>query len=454
MIEPFALSHVNLVDIENNRIEPNTAVFCDSNGLIDRIVSGWNGMVPAGYREISLRGKYLMPGLINAHVHLFGSGEPMEGVASPETQKRIVAWASSPEGKAALKQQMKQRLEMLVHSGVTTVRCVGEAFYHDVALREEIKADKWIGPRLLASGYMISITGGHGAPYLARTTDTPQEGIKHVQEMVQHGVDWIKVCVTGGVADSQVIGQAGRLEMTEEEVTAICGEAHRLGLMVAAHVESTEGVRVALRGGVDTIEHGSDLDEEIIDLFLHNPRTKRGYSALTSTLHACVPTICMGLEASHLGEIHFVNNHIVGGRMIRSVKQALDAGILVGMGTDAAMSYVPHNSTWRELLYLNHCVGVEPWQALSIATRGSAELLGIDDRTGTLTEGKDADLLVLDENPLENLCTLEKPVLVAARGRLIEHPETHPDEKIEAALRAAGFGSPELGAAEEMTGAE
>lgn len=443
----FALSHVNLVDIENNQIRSGATVFCNADGRIDRIgVSDGHTQMPPNCREINLQGKYIMPGMINAHVHLFSSGKPMKNVENPKTQQHIFTLTNSPLGRRVLKRQMQKRLVALLHSGVTTVRCMGDPFYEDVALRDEIEAKKWLGPRVLASGYMISITGGHGTPFIALSSDSPWEGVKRVRENIRHGVDWIKICVTGGVTDARSASEAGRLQMTEEEVAAICSEAHKVGLMVAAHVESTDGIRVALRGGVDTIEHGSDLDDELINLFHSNPRSLRGYSALIPTLHPTIPILCLGQAASGMSKLNFDSNCIIGGRMIRGAAQALNANLRMGLGTDAAMSYVPHNSTWRELLYLNQCVKIEPWRALSLATRGNAEILGIDDRTGKLAEGYDADLLVLDGNPLEDLKILENPFMVVARGRLIEHPKALRNEKIESMLTKAGYGTPEFGA--------
>ena len=162
---------------------------------------------------------------------------------------------------------MKRNALTALHAGVTTMRSVGEFFYTDVKLRDEINNGEFVGPNLLVSGFFLSVTGGHGAPFLALVGDSPWEARRNVRINVKNGVDLIKICVTGGVTDAKMVGEAGRLQMTVEEVAAICEETHKIGLRVAAHVESTEGVRVALKGGVDTIEHGSEMDDEIISLF-------------------------------------------------------------------------------------------------------------------------------------------------------------------------------------------
>ncbi len=436
----FAMTNCNIVDIQSNSIQNGMTILVDSeeknsvkNGIISKIVPK-GCPIPAGTRVIDLGGKYVMPGLINAHVHLFSSGGPLKSASSVKKQKRIFAAAGTSLGTSVLKKAMKKNVANILCSGVTTIRCVGDLFYKDVEIRDEIESGMYLGPRIKAAGYMISVTGGHGAPFLALTSDSPWEGRKRARQNIKEGVDFIKICVTGGVMDARVAGEAGRLQMTVEEVAAICDEAHKIGLLVAAHVESTEGVRVALKGGVDTIEHGSDMDEEIISLYKNNPRSLRGYSAVVPTLHAAIPLYYLDRKISGLDDIMFQNSELICKRMINGVKQALDAGIKIGFGTDAAMPYVTHYNTWRELEYLVDYAGVTPAQALCHATKSNAEIMGIDDCTGSLVEGKSADLIVLDENPLMNLRTLSKPTIVVARGNLINTPKINKFEQIDVAL--------------------
>lgn len=215
-----------------------------------------------------------------------------------------------------LKKRMKRNALNALHSGVTTMRSVGEFFYTDVQLRDEIKANQFVGPNLLVSGYFLSVTGGHGAPYLALVGDSPRSE-KECKNQRKNGVDLIKICVTGGVTDAKVVGEAGRLQMTEEEVAAICEEAHKIGIRVAAHVESTEGVRIALKGGVDTIEHGAEMDEEIISLYQNNPRALKGYTALIPTLQAAYPSAKLDLSLTKVNETVKENSRLVYDSMLK-----------------------------------------------------------------------------------------------------------------------------------------
>jgi imidazolonepropionase-like amidohydrolase len=190
---------------------------------------------------------------------------------------------------------------------------------------------------------------------------------------------------------------------------------------VAAHAESKEGIRTALKGGVDTIEHGSVFDNEIIGLFKKNPKSLRGYSALITTMSPALPLYELPPSVTKLSEISMQNDKIILEGMVEGTKQAYANGIQVGLGTDASCPFVTQYNTWRELEYIIKYIGATPEQAIYRATMGNAEILGIDDETGTIEEGKSADILVLDGNPLENIRVLSHPDMVISRGRFINH---------------------------------
>ncbi|MEJ8305534.1 amidohydrolase family protein [Saccharibacillus sacchari] len=400
--------------------EPDMTILIGEDGNILN-VGKTNELPPhADCEVINLGGKFVMPGLINAHVHLFSDGKPMQLSVGENLLNAGVKLLGTGLGKRILIKRMRKNAETALQSGVTTMRSVGEFFYQDVKLRDLIQNGKAQGPRLMVSGFFLSVTGGHGAPFLALEGDSPWEGRKNVRKNVRGGVDWIKICTTGGVTDAKALGEAGRLQMTEDEVTAICDEAHKIGLMVAAHAESPEGVRVALRGGVDTIEHGAAMDAETISLFKNNPRSLRGYSSLIPTLQAGYPTALLDRDLTNVSDTVYGNACLIYEHMLKGFRQALEHGITIGIGTDAAMSYVTHYNLWRELDHMIRFAGITTMKAIDLVTRSNAEILGLGDDRGTIDRGKKADLLVLEQNPLENIRALADPYQVMLNGAFVE----------------------------------
>lgn len=420
----YALKNVNIIHGEAKKaLAKRMTILVNEQGIIEQIAPTDEIDIPLHYQTIDLSDQFVMPGLINAHVHLFAAGKPFtmsvnEGILNFAYNHLL----NTRLGRSVLKRRMKKNALTALHSGVTTMRSVGEFFYTDVALRDEIEEGRFVGPNLLVSGFFLSVTGGHGAPYLALTGDSPWESRKNVRINVKHGVDWIKICVTGGVTDAKLVGEAGRLQMTEEEVAAICEEAHKIGMGVAAHVESTEGVRIALRGGVDTIEHGAEMDEEIIALYKNNPKALLGYSVLIPTMQAAYPSAKLDISVTGLNATVKENASMVYESMLKGLQQAVEHGIKIGVGTDAAMSYVTHYDMWRELDHLIRRTSLNTDQVIEMATKTNAETLGISHKTGSLEVGKQADLIVMNQNPLESIQALSDVSMVMVKGNLIQLP--------------------------------
>ncbi len=427
-----ALCGCNLIDGRKSGVQENMTIL-ERDGKIERIGKTGALEIPEGYASVDLHGRYVMPGLINAHVHLLLSGKPMKAGVGGKSQDRAIKLLDTGLGHRLVHAMVKRNAVTMLHSGLTTARALGDMFYSDVKLRDLIAEGKAEGPRLLVSGPIICVTGGHGGS-LGNVADSPWEARKRVRENIHHQVDLIKICSTGGVSDARKVGEAGRLQMTLEEISAVCEEAHKAGFMVASHTQSTEGIRLALQGGVDTIEHGSSLDAQIIDLFLHNPKSLRGYSCLVPTL---APAIAIGRidpALTKMKPVNIANSNIVYENMVKGMNQALAAGVKVGMGTDASLAYVTHYGAWRELYYMVKYAGFRPETAIQCATRVNAEILGIEDQTGTIEEGKSADLIVLDGNPLEDLRTLSAVRMVMAGARFIEKPRVRKRPKLDAVL--------------------
>lgn len=424
MTTPFALSHVSVLTCDaDGTIAQDQTIVVDPEGRIARVGPSAEVALPDGYRQIDCTGKFAMPGLINAHAHLFSDGRPIAKLLlHPRTQNLATWFMRSAAGRKMLRGRARRNLTNQLNSGVTTVRTVGDVAVEVIETRAAIERGDFPGPRVLASGPLLAITGGHGAPQIARIADTPEQARAATRKNIAAGALAIKISATGGVTDALEIGHAGHPEMTEEQLAAVCEEAHARGIVVAAHAQSVEGVKRCLRAGVDTIEHGSSMDDEIIELYRDNPRSLRGWSAMVPTVQACMPLVKLDRSVTGINEIVLANAELVMGEMLAGIRTALDNEIALGVGNDSGVTYVTHSNFWRELDQLIRFGGLTPVQALHGATRSNARILGLEDEAGSLEAGKSADVVVLDENPLNAIRALEKPTLVVARGRLIDDP--------------------------------
>ncbi len=297
-------------------------------------------------------------------------------------------------------------------SGVTTIRTVGGVADFDTVIRDRIRNGQIAGPRILASDMAISVPGGHMAGSLAYEATSAEEAAAYVDRIAKGKPDLIKLMITGGVLDAEVVGEPGVLRMPPEYVKAACDRAHALGFKVAAHAESPEGVRVALENGVDSIEHGATPDDEIMRLF-----RERG-AFQVSTISPALPYALFDRSVSHATAEQQENGKIVFDGIVALARECLREGIPVGLGTDTGCPYITHYDMWRELCYFVKYGGVTPAFALYSATLLNATLAGIGERTGSVTVGKDADLIVCEENPLSDLTVLRKLSLVVRAGKM------------------------------------
>ena len=405
------------------QVQENLSILIDGERIVDIVPPE---RVPAEYKKIDLRGRYIMPGLINMHVHLAGSGKPQKKQRDNEKLVNMIM-STSLTRKIAYKMVCGFAREELM-SGVTTIRTMGGLGDFDTRLRDEIAAGKKPGPRILAANQGISVPGGHMAGSVAIAAHNIEEALKHLEQSKREHVDLIKLMITGGVMDAKEKGVPGELKMSPAMVKAVCDKAHEAGYLVAAHVESPEGVRVALENGVDSIEHGAALKEDMIQMF-----KERG-AFLCTTLSPALPYALFDRSITNATEVEQYNGNVVFEGIIACAKTALENDIPVVLGNDVGCPWITQYDFWRELYYFHRYVGVSNVFALYTATGRSAEMAGIGDVTGTIAPGKCADLIVTKKNPLKDLRSLRNIDMVVTRGNMIEHPQVKIRTQVEAEL--------------------
>ena len=400
------------------------------NGRITELLpaeeAGKRNLKASGYEEIDLQGKYILPGLINMHVHLAGNGKPQKKQRDNEALVKKIM--SNGLTKAIAYNMVCGFAQDELYSGVTTIRTVGGLGDFDTRLRDDIAAGKKPGPRILAANEGISVPGGHMAGSVAIAADSVEEALQHLETSKAQKVDLVKLMITGGVLDAKEKGVPGELKMAPEMVKAVCDKAHTMGYMVAAHVESPEGVKAALKNGVDSIEHGAKADEEMISLF------KEHNAFLCTTLSPALPYALFDRSITNASEVEQFNGNVVFEGIIDCAKAAIANDIPVVLGNDVGCPWITQYDFWRELYYFHKYVGVSNAFALYTATCRGAEMAGIGDITGTLEPGKCADMIVVEKNPLEDLRVLRNVDMVIVQGKVIRAPKVKKKQIVETEL--------------------
>jgi imidazolonepropionase-like amidohydrolase len=340
----------------------------------------------------------VLPGLVDAHVHLSFDASPDVGA---------LARADTPST-AALRSAMNARRHLA--AGVSAVRDLGspQGIVIDVA-RAVGTPLLPTAPTIVAAGQVLTITGGHGY-FMGREVDGPEAVRRGARAEIKRGVRALKVIATGGVITKQ--GTPGATAMTPYELCAAVEEAHKVGLRVAAHAHGTEGIKNALRAGVDTIEHASYLDDEAIELFLE------GDAWMVSTLIASerlMPHLDDPAMPAHVRDK--IRDHTC--QEAASLERAITAGVRIAAGTDAGTGYNPHGGLPEQVALLGHH-GMTPEQALTAATWDSANAIGLAETHGKIAVGRRADLLVVDGDPFDDLAALRNVRAVYLGGRLVD----------------------------------
>lgn len=385
------LKGLNLLDVRERKINEGIDIIV-KDGIIKEIGKDVEDMKYRDAEKLDLSDKYLLPGLINTHVHLFLDGS-------------VNVMASLQEDAGVKLLKAANFAYDFLKSGVTTVRDLGGVNYLDLSLREAINKGIVDGPRYLVSGKPIVMTGGHGY-FFAREADGPNEVRKAARENLKKGVDVLKFMATGGVLTPGV--EPGSPQLTYEEMKAGIEEAHKAGKKAAAHAQGNEGIKNAIRAGIDSIEHGIFLDDETISMMIDRgtylvPTLSAGYLIAEEGEEAGIPAYAVEKSKRVMTPYY------------KSFQLACERGVKIAFGTDAGTPLNFHGAVTLEMkLMVKH--GLKVWDAIRAATIVAAELLDMDDRIGSIEVGKLADLVVLDGNPLEDLDVFTIPNLVMKDG--------------------------------------
>ena len=392
-----------MIDVANGKVVKQAAVI-----VTDNIITASGRLkdltVPNEATRIDLGNATLMPGLMDMHVHLT-SDATRHGYKRLEVSLPRAAITGVKHAKATL------------DAGFTTVRNVGAPGFADVALRDAINAGDVVGPRMFVAGPSLGVTGGHCDSnllpyeydnYSEGVADGPWEVRKKVRRNIKYGATVIKFCATGGVLSKGT--KVGAQQYTFEEMKALIDEAHLRGLTVATHAHGTNGIKAAIKAGVDSVEHVSLLDDEAIDL------AKKNGTYFSMDIYVTEYILGEGEKAGILEE-SLNKERIVGKTQRENFEKAVKAGVNMVFGSDAGV--YPHGDNPKQFARMVK-FGMTPIQAIQAATINPARLLKQEATLGSLEKGKLADIVAVPGNPLDDMSLMEKVGFVMKDGQIVK----------------------------------
>ncbi len=398
-----------ILDVKSGKDLVNKTIVVSKTKII-RIDDGFTTKANSKDVEIDLKNKYVLPGLIDLHVH----------VETVKSNRAYISKYIDNEADVALESIPYLKITLL--AGFTTVRDLGGTGVN-IALRNAINKGFIDGPRIFTAGKSIATTGGHADPTNGSNRklvgdpgpkegviNSPEEGVKAVRDRYKEGADVIKITSTGGVLS---VAKSGKNpQMTIEEIKAITSTAKDYNMLTAAHAHGDEGMQRAILGGIKTIEHGTFMSDETMEMM------KKYDSYL-------VPTIIAGKEVAHNAEIEGFYPDIVvpkarevGPKIQSTFAKAYKKGVKIAFGTDAGV--FPHGQNAKEFGYMTE-VGMPAIEAIQSATTTNAMLLGMENEIGQIKPNFIADIIAVDESPLSNIKTLEKTVFVMKDGKIYKN---------------------------------
>ena len=404
LINADTLLHVgNLLDTNNGEISKAVTIRIKGNKILE-VTKGY-ATPKKNDQIVNLKQSYVMPGFMDMHVHL-----AQEYVPKAERRSKI-----EPEYRALFAANAASKTLM---AGFTSVRNLGDGGMETISLRDAIKEGLVIGPRIFTSGKTIATTGGHGDPTNGMPKDnysppSPEEGVidspedakKAVRQRYKDGADGIKITATGGVLSVAKSGE--NPQFTNEELNSIVATANDYGLWTAAHAHGKEGMKRAVIAGINSIEHGTYMDQEVMDLM----KSKGTYY---------VPTIMAGDWVAEKAKIpNFFPALVkpkakkIGPQIQSTFAKAYKAGVKIAFGTDSGVS--AHGDNWQEFILMTNA-GMTNQDALKSATIETAKLLRIEDKLGQIKPGMLADIIAVQQNPVEDISTVENVIFVMKDG--------------------------------------